>query len=242
MKIIWIDDIPEEMQNVITYVIASLWKSKIPSKIYIMRDTANCEETTDQKIAIINELVLSTFTDFLISENYIDNETVSKEWYSLIHEPKNDSVLEDSFSPTSNVLVNKINDFKKLYSSLNGSQNDISEEYLKSFFDYQNEKPIIMIDMCLYSKDYDKLKNKSNEVIFSMSLYNFLKNKGYKTYMYTSYLYPNNLIEYWQEIYKKEFESNEEGIVKIKFFGRDGKCVDDQEITLAKELGVENND
>lgn len=243
MKIIWIDDAPEEMQNVIAYIITSLWKAKIPSKIYIMGDAPNYGGTIDKNIAVLNELVVGTFIDFLISENLIDDPE-SDNLYSLIHEPntnqveaehENDDASEKPFLPTSNVVINKINEFEELYNSFNNDLTAISEDYLKSFFNYQDEKPIIMIDMCLYSRDFDKLNNRSNEVLFSMRLYNLLKNKGYKTYMYTSYLYPNNLIEQWKEIYAQKFEVKE----KIKFFGRNGECVDDTKITLGKELGVE---
>lgn len=247
MRIIWIDDKPEEMQNVIAYVIASLWQSGILSKIYIMRDTPNYERTIDQNIATLNDLIVGTFTDFLI-DNGLMGDSANDELYRLIYEPDthqdksahgDNDTSKELFLPTSNVMINKIKDFENLYSLFYTNRNEITEDYLKSFFNYKDEKPIIMIDMCLYSKDFDKLDTKSGEVIFSMHLYHLLKSKGYRTYMYTSYLYPNNLIEYWQQIYEKEFGSDEE---MIKFFGRDGNCVNDQGKTLAKELGVENHD
>lgn len=250
MKIIWIDDKPEEMQNVIAYIFTSLWKEKILSKIYIMRDASNYGETIEKNIAVLNELVVGTFIDFLISENLIDDPE-SDNLYSLIHEPntnqvevehENDDESEKPFLPTSNVVINKIKEFVDFYNSFNNDKTAISEDNLKSFFNYQDKKPIIMIDMCLYSRDFDKLNNQSDAVLFSMQLYNFLKNKGYTTYMYTSYLYPNNLIEQWKKIYEQNFKVKEEEKKGIKFFGRNGESVDEPKITLIEELKVKNND
>lgn len=217
-QIIWIDDKTSEIQNVVNEMFKSLWENNIRSNIYIFAEDSAYHKNMDTDIKKLNEIIVQVFVNYLISKNWIDNKD-GDEAYPLIN--LNENVDSNPFIPKSDVANNKSHIFNKLNDIID--KKDIQD--LSNILTKENgfeEDRIIMIDMCLSQEDFFSLVKGENKTILSMYLYDFFKNKGYSTYMYTTFTNPTDLINKWRVIYEKSFQEE-----SVKFFNRSGEDADD---------------
>lgn len=216
-QIIWIDDKTSEIENVVNEIFESLWEQDIRSNVYIFPEESRHKEKMENDIRKLNELIVQAFVNYLISKDWIDDDK-GDEAYQLIN--LNNNANADQFIPESDVAKNKFDIFNAL--NLEISKNEKID--LSSVLNIENEfekDKIIMIDMCLSQDDFFSLSKRCDKKILSMYLYEFFKNKGYPTYMYTTFVYPNDLIKWWREIYKNNFDDK-----IVKFFNRSGEDAD----------------
>lgn len=216
-EVIWIDDETTEIQNVVNKMFRKLWEKEIRSNIYIVKVKEEHYKDLTKDIDKLNEIVVQEFVNYLISKNWINNEKGDRA-YSLIN-LKGDTKSRD-FTPKSDVTTDKSDIFWQACSLI---QNDSLSE-LSSVFDtekcFQKDK-IIMIDMCLSQNDFSILSENENTLIMSMHLYDYFKHSGYPTYMYTTFAYPNDLINTWRTVYRENFNNE-----CVKFFNRSGEDAD----------------
>ena len=217
-EVIWIDDKTSEIQNVVNKMFRKLWEKGIRSNIYIVEDEEQYHHKDLTKdIDKLNEIIVQEFVNYLISKNWINDESGDRA-YSLIN--LKDNAKSRNFTPKSDVTTNKSDVFRQVSSLI---QNN-SKSKLSSILDkekcFQKDR-IIMIDMCLSQNDFSILSKNEKTSIMSMYLYDYFKHSGYPTYMYTTFTYPNDLINMWREVYQKNF--NDEN---VKFFNRSGEDAD----------------
>ena len=225
MEVIWIDDSSLDTQTVINYVFNMLWEKNIRSKIFIIGNQPNYTASVDSQIKKLNCIVVNKFLDFLIDKGKTDE----LELYQLI----NRSGIELKAKPESDIAINKSVELNNLWNKISASSNKtISESEIKSLFVTEDkEKPVIMIDICLFESDYTNLLLPGTETvkILSMYLYNAAKKAGYKTFMYTSHAYSQIIANRWKENYFKLFEEPDDD---IRFFSRKGQDVFDKKNEL----------
>lgn len=235
-EVIWIDDKTSDFENVVNNIFSDLWDEGIRSNVYIVEEKENYNFSPEENIDCLNNIIVQTFVNYLISKNIINDYEKTDRLYSLIN--RDGAANVDDFVPKSNIVQNKSEFFKML----NREIEDTPEQDLEKFFCAANgfdDNRIIMIDMCLLPKDYFELVEKKESVLLSMLIYKHFKNRGFPTYIYTTHTNPKDLIEQWKKIYSTI--STDESTVM--FFKRTGDAVDtsgDTSSKLLKDIIIED--
>ena len=243
-KIIWIDDWPEAMQEMLSTFFNDLWDKEIRSEIAIFGDATVSEkhisdEVFKDKINDLSLAVYSEFVAFLLSNNM--NVEQLKKKYKLIYDGDY-NVFESQ--PESDIVKDKRELYQELKDEFDNLKKDIDSitEFGKKLVDKLQLKnyKYALIDLRLthfgndlYNKVYDEsypLDYNDDKPLMSMILYYCLSSNSSKDssmnpvpIIYSSYTRPKNFAERWVINYKKLFSINDDE--KIEIFNRFGQGV-----------------
>lgn len=240
-KILWIDNWPEAMQEMLSTFFPELWDNNIRSEIAIFGNAITSENNLSNqvftdKIDNLNKAAYSEFVDFLLSIDLNVDELMEK--YRLIFDNDYDKFESQ---PQSDIVLDKRDAFQEIENEYNSFQNDKGSftELGKKIFDRLklNEYKYVLIDLRLTSYDnqfYNKVYNKldsseydDKKPLMSMILYNYIssiyskESSSPKPIIYSSYTRPKKLAEEWQKKYTKIFENGE----NIEIYNRFGQGV-----------------
>lgn len=229
-KVLWIDDNCNEMKTIVSNIFVKLWAEDIRSDIYIFGDFAlrSNDIQRNDEISELESAIYDKFVSFLIEKDFINNDDKIKEKWSLISSKKyngqeinfdivkNKKSLLDKHRECIDMWkrINSLEDKKDKEENLEDLTQNLTDDLLKDL----NGVNVILLDLCLLEKDFDKLCSVSqgkNIPILSMGLYNALKkNEKYTIFLYSSFIAPNDLINGWIEHYKELYgDSNSEIVV-----------------------------
>lgn len=242
-RILWIDDWPEAMQEMLSTFFNDLWCKDIRSEIAIFGDANVSEknisdEVFKDKINDLSLAVYSEFVAFLLSNNMTVDDL--KEKYKLIYDGEY-SLFESD--PESDIVKDKRKLYQDIKDKYDNLKNDIDgiTEFGKELVDklQLNNYKYVLIDLRLthfgndlYHKVYNEsypLENDQDKPLMSMILYYCLSinlskdSSNPMPIIYSSYTRPKNFAERWVINYKKLFRINDDE--KIEIFNRFGQGV-----------------
>lgn len=195
-KVLWIDDSPKDLEYIVEPVVKKLWEKEIKSYMYIFGDfeKENSNRTDaefNKSIEHLNDVISSKFINYLIENDFINNNDKIKEKYILINNEKNALKKLSITSDVARIDIDGVsisNDilesWKKIDEKIFIITNDSGKEktdYSKIFDNLKDKELIgdkidkiiesikkesydaVFIDMCLLKDDYTKLKKKNTE-------------------------------------------------------------------------------
>lgn len=248
-SVVWIDDKVNVMKEVVAYVFPSLWEKDVTSYIRITNKA-------EKSIEYLNKTIFDEFVSYIIDKGYIyDNEKVIhkekliKTSTESANQPTADiavnisDLFEKYQSDISKIYKNEISNNAENVSFENEEKKDSTSSpsdcgenfasYLKEFTEELvrafTDDTSFGIDLCLLDNDYDILTEKKDSPILSMVLYNILKQQQKSAFLYTTYCFPNNVIDGWISLYAHFFDSK---CGKINVYNRHGQNV----VTQTKDL------
>lgn len=232
-RILWIDDSPENMNDTLHLHIKELWKKDIRSDIFIfgnydMKYNGYDEKILDVKVKALKESVFTEFIRFYL-DNQCENVEIEHYWH-LIN--KTDYSEAKESNAESDVVINRYSKLNNFMSKLK-EKNQKTEDEIRELFDGINlsDYTHIVVDLCLTESE-GKYKDKSYEKGFngidnnaklpSMEIFHYLNNyKGVRTILYTSFLYANQFIKVWCDLYNNLYDNSNELVV----YSRDGEAI-----------------
>ena len=161
-KVLWIDDSPRDLEYIVVPVVKNLWEKGIKSYMYIFGDfeKENSNRTDlefNKLIDHLNEVISSKFINYLIENDFINNNDKIKEKYILINNDKDES---NNNGGESKKISQVTSDVARIDIDGVSISNDILESWKKideKIFSITNDSGKEQLD---YSKIFDNLKDK----------------------------------------------------------------------------------
>lgn len=232
-RILWIDDSPENMNDTLHLYIKELWKEDIRSDIFIfgnydMKYNGYNEGILNIKVEALKEAVFTEFIRFYL-DNQRENEEIKDYWHLINKMPYFEKKEIDIESDVVIYHYSRLNDFM---SKLN-EENRKPDDEIRALFDDINlsDYTHIVVDLCLtelegkykdksYEKDFNGIDK--NAKLPSMKIFHYLNNyKGVRTILCTSFLYANQFIKGWCDLYNDLYNNSNELVV----YSRDGEAI-----------------
>lgn len=182
--VLWIDDSPEGMQEIIQPIIRPLWEKEIKSSIYMFGDfdasmRRSTQEVFSEQIKETNQKLQNEFINFLVDNEFNNDEDALEKYYLINDEAENwnGNMKEHSLAhdPLSNAVkdmtnlmkMNVVQDWDNISLTLMPSdqeENPCPEQSMNSvnkIIDLMNisgdKYDIVLLDMVLLRDDLQKL-------------------------------------------------------------------------------------
>jgi len=226
-SVVWISDSVNVMKEVAAYVFTKLWERDIKSCVFLT-------ETSENSVTELNKAIYDSFVCYVANEECnMDEFAKAKE--KLVTTAEGLAPIADVVFDKSNIINNDIEFEAQNEALISKIVSELTSGY--------NEDTWYGVELCLCGNDYSMLRdaeinNGEKYPILSMALYNALKRKGYKVFLFTKFIAPNITANSWKKIYGEFFSSDENIII----YHRKGKSVGSTEDDLIKLICEGDNE